>query len=419
MAVIVAAQQTINPEERLLRARDLLAHRDQRLPDYACVQTVDRYYFTRRLREYPTPSCDQIRSLGGEGIEMRSSDRLRLDLKISDGSEIGSWKDSQFTSADIFAFIGGGPYGTGAMGALISDIFLTGGASYQYIGAETDSANALVAYDFEVPLTSSHYQVKSGSKFVLTGFHGTFWLDTDSLEPARLRIETDELPAETGGCSAVTTIQYRKVQVGTGTFLVPWKSSIKMLMRDETETEVTAVYSECREYHAETTIRFDTNAVAGEAKTRALSAPVPEGVPFSVALTNPIDTNKAAAGDIVMAKIRKPGRDSRSQAILLPAGAVVHGRIIQMQHWLGKPRHFNISIQLERVEIGGVSKPLYAKVIASPSKQIFLSPIGQDPLVAAFPFMTENGRYVVPVGWESHWITVPAPEQEGITKTGP
>jgi len=58
--------------------------------------------------------------------KLESSDRLRLVLKVSAGLEIGSWADSQFTVRNIFDLIGGGPYGTGMLGALITDIFVNG-----------------------------------------------------------------------------------------------------------------------------------------------------------------------------------------------------------------------------------------------------------------------------------------------------
>jgi hypothetical protein len=114
----------------------------------------------------------------------------------------------------------------------------------------------------------------------------------------------------------------------------------------------------------------------------------------------------------VYAKVQKPVRDPGSKAVIVPVGTVVQGRIIQMQHWVSRPRHFTIAIQLERLETGGESWPLYAKVIASPAKGIFLSPLGRSPLVAAFPFTTEKSRFRVPAGYESKWLTVEPPQEE-------
>lgn len=378
------------------------------------MQTVDRRYLIRRHQEPPASSCERIRLLSPDGLVLQSTDRLRLDLKVSDGHEIGSWEGSKFNSRSIFELIGGGAYGTGMLGALPSDILANRGGTYKYVGEEKASGIALSAYSYQIPREFSHYQIKAGSNWKATAIRGTFWLDSNTLNLKRLLVEAQDPPPETGECAATTKVNYQKVQVGTGEFLLPQQSAITMLMLDGGELQVTAVYSECREYRGEAIIHFGEVPVGRDTKTAEPSAtPLPEGLPFSLTLTEPIDTATAAAGDIVRAKIRKPVRDPRSKAVLVPAGAPVQGRIIQMQHSLSKPRRFTVAIQLENLKIDGISAPLCARVITSVSNGIFLSPLGQSPLVAAFPFTTDKSRYRVPAGYESKWITVePLKEEE-------
>jgi hypothetical protein len=420
------AQQPAHPTDRLVRARNILVDRAKHLPDYTCIQTVDRRYFKRLPRKVtaldgdvvrtyqPIHSCDQIRSLSRHDLVLQSTDRLRLDIKVSQGFEIGSWPDSQFSARSIFELISGGPYGTGMLGALISDIFVNGGATYRYVGEETATGTQLSAFTYHVPLGSSHYQVKSGSNWVAMEFAGAFWLDSTTLDLKRLSVQATELPRQIGACQAETTVDYQKVHVGTGEFLLPRQSSLRLVMEDESETQSTAVYSGCREYVGKSTIRFDQAPAAGETKSAEVPAtPLPEGLPLSLTLTSPIDTNTAAAGEIVTAKVRKPVRAPQSKIVLVPAGAVVQGRIIQMQHWLNKPRHFTISILLERLEVGGLSRPLYAKIDTYSdlfgSTTIARTPVGLSPLAAAFLFMTNKNRYRVPAGYKSNWVTVDPP----------
>src|ERR1039458_6065633 len=67
------------------------------------------------------------------------------------------------------------------------------------------------------------------------------------------------------------------------------RSSMRMVMTDATETLNTAVYSGCREYHGEATIRFEAAAVGGEVQAAAAPAsPLPAGMSLSLALTSPI-----------------------------------------------------------------------------------------------------------------------------------
>ena len=407
------AQQPADDTEILAKARALLVARARRLPDYTCVQTVDRQYFQHPhpLPRHRQPSCAAIAAENQRkprALALAATDRLRLDVKVSRGKEIGTWAGaSQFGSRSVFDLIGGGPYGTGMLGTLISDTFENGGATYQYLGEQTIDGARLVAYSFQVPVESSHYRIKtcdcpessaSGAHWTTTPFSGVFWLDPDSLELRRMTIQPHELPPEAGTCEAVTTIDYQKARVGTGEFLLPRRSAIHVVARDANETQATAVYTGCREYHGEATIRFDDAPAGGQIQPAAApAAPLPSGVSLSLALTAPIDTDTAAAGDVVTAKVVKPARYRASKVVLVPAGAKVEGRILQMQHWLQWPSHFTIAIRLEKLEVDGVSRPLYARGVAFP---------GRAPLAAEFTFSTNKKRYIVPAGYQSNWITV-------------
>ena len=410
------APQPADPTELLAKARDLLVARAKRLPDYVCVQTVDRQYFNNRRPQLPPPSCSQIAVLNRDNphdLVLESTDRLRLELKVSHGMEIGAWAgDSRLGSRSVFDLASGGAYGTGTLGTFFGDIFDRGGAIYNYMGETTAGGLKLAAYGYRVPVGSSHYQVKTGSGWTPTGFSGVFWIDADLLDLRRLKVDANEMPQETDGCEAETTVEYRKVKVGTGEFLLPLRSSMRMVMTDATETLNTAVYSGCREYHGEATIRFEAAAVGGEVQAAAAPAsPLPAGMSLSLALTSPIDTDTAAAGDIVTARLRKPLHIAKE--VLAPVGATVEGRIVQMQRWLDKPRHFTISLLLEKLEVRGVATPLFARPTWKDELAgIVLPPMWQSPLVAAFVFTTDKNRHIVPAGYQTNWVTVAPPLEE-------
>ena len=420
--IALLAQQPTDPTALLAKARALLVARAKRLPDYTCVQTVDRQYFKHRHPQLPPLPCAQIAAFNKDNphdLGLQSTDRVRLELKVSQGMEIGAWAGaSQFGARSVFDLIGGGAYGTGTLGTLLADIFENGGATYKYMGEETARGLKLAAYGYRVPAGSSHYEVKTGSDWTATAFSGVFWIDLDSLDLRRLVVDANELPPESRGCEAETTVEYQKVPVGTGEFLLPLRSAMRMVMTDATETRTTAVYSGCREYHGEATIRFDDAAVAGEVQAAASpTVPLPGSLSLSLALTSPIDTDTAAAGDIVTARLRKPVHIAKE--VLVPAGATVEGRIVQMQHWLEKPRHFTISLLLEKLEVRGVATPLFARPTWKDELAgIVLPPMWQSPLVAAFVFTTDKNRHIVPAGYQTNWVTV-APQQESAPQPPP
>ena len=416
VAMPLLAQEPSDPTELLVKARSLVVARAKRLPDYTCVQSVDRQYFEPPKPQVPPPSCAQIAAFNKENpdsLVLHATDRLRLDLKVSHGMEIGAWPGaSQFSSRSVFDLIGGGAYGTGTLGSFLSDIFQNGDATYNRLGEQTTGGATLAAYAYRVPLISSHYLIKAGSGWAATAFSGVFWFDSESADLRRLLVEAKEIPQETGTCEVATSVEYRRVKVGAGEFLLPVRSSMRMVSMEATETRTTAVYSGCREYHGEATIRFDDAAAGGEVQSAAVAAaPLPAGMPLSLALVSPIDTDTAAAGDAFTARLRKPIRTSKD--ILAPAGATVEGRVVQMRHSLEEPRHFTISLMLEKLEVRGVATPLYAKLRPEDkSTSIVLPPIGQSPLVAALVFATDRNRYIVAAGYQSNWVTLAPPAEE-------
>jgi len=416
------AQQPSDPAELLTKARDLAMARARRLPDYVCVQTVDRQYFkyvtSVKSLEWPGGpaaglSCAwfaAFRKDNARDLVLQSTDRLRLELKVSEGTEIGTWAGaSQFGSRSVFDLTGGGAYETGIMGTFLGDILEN--ATYRYRGEETVGASKSDAYGYEVPLGSSHYRFKAGPSWVPTAYHGVLWIDPDSLEIRRLLLDASDMPPETGSCEAVTTIDYQAVNVGAGDFLLPIRSSMRMVRMDGNETQSTAVYSGCRQYRGESTIRFDAAPAPAEVPAAAAPGePLPAGVTLSLALTWPIDTDTAAAGDVFTATLREPVRNSKG--VLVPAGAAVEGRIVRMQHSLVPPQRFTISVTLEKITVHGAAAPVFARLSWVAGSSISLPPLGQSPLVAELVFTTNGSRHIVRPGYQMNWITVEAPLNE-------
>ena len=129
------AQQPPDPTVLLAKARDAIVATAKRLPDYVCVQTVDRRYFRHLRSPFPPPSWAQIAAFNKDDphdLVLQCTEGLRLELKVSQGMEIGAWAgDSQFSSRGVFDLIGAGAYGTGRLGPFLADIFHYGGATYE------------------------------------------------------------------------------------------------------------------------------------------------------------------------------------------------------------------------------------------------------------------------------------------------
>lgn len=141
---------------------------------------------------------------------------------------------------------------------------------------------------------------------------------------------------------------------------------------------------------------------------------LPPGLEFRLVFTQPIETATAAAGDRVRAKLSSDIRDASSKRIIAPKGSPVTVRIMKMEHYSGPPSTLTPAVEPENVEVGGVSRPLFAKMNPDAKrfeKQACLSrriPLGSfdtmgDPGVFRFVNVGENA--VIRSGVESTWTT--------------
>ncbi len=378
------------------------------------------------MQPQSVPSCGQM--LEGEkdagSRQLYLTDRLHLDVKVSHGNEIGAWAGaSQFDSRSIFELVGSGPFGTGALGTFLSDIFAEGSATFEYEGEKPAGSRAdFYEYSFRVPVSNSHYSVEVGHDWHAVAYDGVVRIDSQTFDLRYLLVRASDLPPESETCEAVTSVDYARVRMGTGDFLLPRQSRLSILMTDSTKNEITTAYAACHEYHGEATIHFGDEPAAiaaGQKVDAATPVTLPAGVQLSLALIAPIDTGTAAAGDVVLERVRKTVRVPGSGEALIPEGATVRGRIVRMRHWLDSPRRFEIAIRLETWETGGLSTPIYAKPLSgyeiANSRMlrhkipIALPPAGLPASVATFVFEVSQDRHVVPRGFESNWITMAAP----------
>jgi hypothetical protein len=195
-------------------------------------------------------------------------------------------------------------------------------------------------------------------------------------------------------------------------------------MRDMGESDVAIAYSGCHQFHGEANLITDPSAIAKEPEAPHAAISIPEGLLVPLKLSQPIDTDTAAAGDVVFATVSGDVRDPKSGEMVVKDGSIVRGRIVLMLHMLNTPRSFRIAIQIETVEINGIPSPLYARRgaeyekwtarrldsgLVERSRPIFLPPPGQSRLVSNFSLFTKANHYVVPRGYQMKWTTVAAP----------
>jgi hypothetical protein len=409
------------------RARKKIASTTQRLLKCTCLETIERSYYepsekvnAHVMTEDPTNSCD-AKEFGGNGsLSLEVKDRLRLGVTVLGEKEIYSWAAaSRFDSRSVFQLVSSGPIHMGSFGTYLPDIFENPGTRITFAGKKNEGSGEVFEYTFEVPAKVSHYSVGTEKAWRITGYHGSFQIYSATAELARLVDETEQLPPEARMCRARSRFDYHYMLIGDDEFLIPRESRVDTLSGSANETSSIITFSDCREYAAESSLRFDAQETAASVKPGSqVPARLPAGLSLTLALSGSIDPATAAAGDAVSAKVSTTVRAPHSNKILVPAGAIAHGRILQMEHQYSSKR-FLISIRFDTLEANGVVTPLSLQwdrelkaekartqvPLRSRATEFSLPPPSTGETGGVFSLSATKAAYL-PAGLKSKWITV-------------
>ena len=391
------------------------------LEQYVCIETVNRSYYQRAVpadapaRPEGEPACGG--AAARQPLQLESTDRVRLEVTVSGGRELHSWPGAtRFDARDVDELIRDGPVSTGAFGGHLASLFGQPGVTFQYTGERLANGKTVFEYRYRVPLEASHFEIKAASAWHPAAYEGDVQIDPQSLELERLTIRTTDLPPVAGFCQAATTLDYQRVHIGDSDVLLPRQSQLEILLKNGGEARNVTTFASCREYQAESEINF--NAPAGEETATARSAgrgrvALSIGLPVTLALSESIDTATAAAGDPIDAKVVKPVRRAGSTQELIPAGAIVHGRIRRVEHHLLPAPYILVAISFNRVDVHGVISPFVARSEADASLARELGAnlaVRETGIwfwgVGTFLFPNAKSPTVMPAGFESKWFTL-------------
>jgi hypothetical protein len=418
VAAVAYAQTAPDPDDVLDGARTKIRTTMRSLPKYTCLQTIDRTYYAPAAAHFEAASCDRMsadQKSRHKPLRIDSTDRVRQEVAQGVDGEIHSFPQaSRFDLTEIDQMVDSGPFGTGTFGGQLLDIFDNDGTHYDYRGQKSREGRQVMVFGYVVAETVSHYEIRADGAWLTTGFSGTFEVDPESLEIQRVTIQTPELPDETHLCQADTTLDYQRVTIGDGTLLLPRQSQLRLISRNGQETNNTAVFSGCREYRAESALRFDTPTAERETPTAPgnVRPPVPPKLAVDLRLNTAIDTETSAAGDPVSATVVHAIHSYQSAETLIPAGAVVHGRISRIEHHFSPMEYLSIGIAFESVEFDGGPSPFAART--EPPAHFYgtvpvdlLRGLAQriptpPPDSVVFP---KEKHHVMAAGTVLHWIT--------------
>lgn len=396
LLAVATAGRTADPavEELFKQARTKVLDNARRMPHYTCVETIDRTQYQPSIDPSSCQALVTMRRLSPGHGNLAIHDRLRLDVAVVNGGEIFSWAGAgKFESRDVGEIVGGGASGSGEFGGFLMSVFGNETDNISYRGQRND----LALFSFTVPLAKSSYHYRSTGPDVKMAYHGTFQVDPADGDLEQLEIEPDGFPRTDPVCMVRHQMDYTRVKIGSGTFVLPEVSSMDALYHTGAETLNTTHYANCREYVGESTIRFDDVDTPSEtAAAKAPLQPLPPKTKLSIALTTPINTEIAAAGDAI-------------DGVVMKSGYKVHGRIMRLQQYLVPTPRWFIAIRFDRIERNGVEQPISLRPLDDgvrqvPGRQPPMPPGSLDkPAGAGLFVFAQHGDMTLDQKFRSDW----------------
>jgi hypothetical protein len=304
------ASETPDREAILVaRVRTVMGEMLHRLPDYTCVETIER--------SARNPSQTKFRLL----------DRVRVEVAYFKGSELYAWPGApKLEERDLAEMVGGeGAIGTGDFALHLMAVY-RGLAALRFAGDDTMRGRAALKFTQTVPIALSNYMVYAPPVKGVVGYEVTAWHDAQSLDLLRFELRVTEFPAGMPIRKVFKAIEYQDVTVGGSGFSLPAVTELSMLRDTGLEGRTLSTFAHCRQYLGESTITYgDPEPAAGEQEAARTSAKLPAGVKVPLKLDREIELTTAARGDLLeMSVSREVVHNGRT---VLAKGTKVAARI--------------------------------------------------------------------------------------------
>jgi len=291
----------------LPRIRRQIAENLARMPNYTCVETMERFGRMRQAREF------------------QLIDRLYLEVAEAGGKELFARAGAErLEEKHPSEFTGWGAAGSGDFSGYARSIFLNDRATFHYRGREDCEGRPATRYDYAVAAADSGFKVVHYAKDAIVPFHGSFWADADSLDLIRLDVIADQIPRELDMTVLSTQINYARFHIGEAAFLLAQNSTMLLTHFTGLEQRNQTEFTHCRQYAGSATISFD-GSTGSSGRPSPSELVIPPGVRFQIDLSKTISLPSARVGDALLgtvnAAVVSKGR------LIVPAGAEVVGRL--------------------------------------------------------------------------------------------
>jgi hypothetical protein len=327
--------QSLQQEDilRLARIKTAIKKHLQGMPNYTCLQTVERY------QRFPNAKTEAL------------IDVLRLEVAYVTGREMYAWPGStQFEDTELREIVTTGAFSTGAFALHARAIFLGDGTTFRFGGEEDFEGKPALRFDYDTAQFRSGYQIRNPRRGIgaVVAYHGSIWAHRETFELFRISVEADEIPDEIEIVKATDRLDYQLMKIGSGEALLPRQSEVQILdNRGKLAINRTRL-SRCKQYSGESTLSFEDVGEAGEASSKQTR--ILQFDPFTeleLALDFELNHDSFAVGDAIQAVLRNEIRDGKN--VIAQKGSIAKGRILRLEHQIGDYSTYNITLQFDEL----------------------------------------------------------------------
>jgi hypothetical protein len=206
-----------------------------------------------------------------------------------------------------------------------------------------------VRWDYVVPQNLSGFNLRVEPYEAIVGFHGSFWIDRETLDLKRLEVFADDIPSMMRLNDAITRVEYERARIGTGDFLLPSMSEMEMIDRNGGANINRSRFAACRQYTGQSVVTFDDPVEDKAAPTPVQLVEAPAGAGLELELVTPIDDKASAIGDPITLLLKK---DSKFRdRVVAPKGTIAHGRLTFLRkQTFGRYSGYLVAMELTHLE---------------------------------------------------------------------
>lgn len=341
-ALLCRAEQSVLPPDLqlLAKVKARIAANLDRLPNYTCLQTVERSRRRSGARRFET------------------LDTVRLEVALVEGKELFGWPGDDRIAESQISNLVNGTIGNGDYALLAKSIFTTSAATFRYIGDSTVESKPAIQFDYNVPILASGYHLSVPPREAIVPYHGSFWVAPDTFDLMRLELAVDDIPPYLGLASTTNAMDYGRVEIGGSEFVLPQNSDLSMVELNGAESRNHTHFSACRQFSGQSALSFsDIPPGPPPAMQRgAKDVELPEIFVAELSLETPIDSATAAVGDAIKAKLRHNLKLHGRVAV--PKGAELTGHIARLER---SNRSYILDIAVTALDFDGVHSNLGAR----------------------------------------------------------